>query len=153
MNRHCLLIDGVEQPILFDPACPSKRQRVSWINPENIMPAVGSMRGSIPAEVGMVEQEVAEIVSYLKKYGAEGRTLGIDIVDIPLYQALEKAGISIGDGQAPMVEARMIKTEDEIELLKCSAAMVDAAYWDVAKTSASGGNRERNGSADPASAV
>ena len=107
MNRHCLLIDGVDQPILFDPACPSKRQRVSWLAPENIMPAVGSMRGSIPAEAGMVQQEADEIISYLKKYGVEKRTLGIDIVDIPLYKALEKAGIDIGDGQAPMVEARI----------------------------------------------
>ena len=108
MNRHCLLIDGVDQPILFDPACPSKRQRVSWIRPENIMPAVGSMRGSIPSEVGMVDEEVKEIVSYLKEYGVDKRPLGIDIVDIPLYQGLEKAGMTIGDGQAPMVEARMI---------------------------------------------
>ena len=133
MNRHCLLIDGAEQPILFDPACPSKRQRVSWIKPENIMPAVGSMRGSIPAEVGMVEEEVNEIIKYLKMYGVDQRALGIDIVDIPLYQALERAGITIGDGQAVMIEARMIKTADEIELLKSSAAMVDAVYWDVAK--------------------
>ena len=133
MNRHCLLIDGIDQPILFDPACPSKRQRVSWLPSENIMPAVGSMRGSIPAEAGMVEQEASEIISYLKEYGADKKVLGIDIVDIPLYKALEKAGITIGDGQAPMVEARMIKTPDEIELLKCSAAMVDAVYWQVAK--------------------
>lgn len=133
MNRHCLLIDGVEEPILFDPACPSKRQRVSWIKPEHIMPAVGSMRGSIPAEAGMVEYEVKEITSYLKKYDVPDKPLGIDIVDIPLIHGLERAGISVGDGQAPMVEARMIKTADEIELLKCSAAMVDAVYWDVAK--------------------
>ena len=133
MNRHCLLIDGLEQPILFDAACPSKRQRVSWIDPENIMPAVGSMRGSIPAEAGMVEMEVQEIISYLKKYDIETKPLGIDIVDIPLIKGLEKAGITVGDGQAPLVEARVIKTEDEIELLKCSAAMVDAVYWDVAK--------------------
>ena len=81
----------------------------------------------------MVEQEASEIISYLKEYGADKKVLGIDIVDIPLYKALEKAGITIGDGQAPMVEARMIKTPDEIELLKCSAAMVDAVYWQVAK--------------------
>ena len=133
MNRHCLLIDGVDQPILFDPACPSKRKNVSWIDPQNIMPAVGSMRGSIPAEAGMVEREVNEIVSYLKKYGVDKRPLGMDIVDIPMLRALEKNGIDVQDGQAIMVDARLIKNEDEIELLKCSAAMVDAAYWKVAK--------------------
>ena len=133
MNRHCLLIDGLDQPLLFDPACPSKRRRISWIRPENIMPAVGSMRGSIPAEAGMVDIEADEILGYLKQYGVDKRPLGIDIVDIPLLKALEKAGIAVTDGQAPMVDARMIKTPEEIELLKCSAAMVDAVYWDVAK--------------------
>lgn len=133
MNRHCLLIDGVDQPILFDPACPSKRQRVSWIRPENILPAVGSMRGSIPEEVGMVDQEVTEITGFLKEYGVIDKPLGIDIVDIPLMQALEKFGIEIGDAQGLMQDVRVIKTVDEIELLKCSAAMVDAVYWDVAK--------------------
>lgn len=24
MNRYCILLDGVEQPFLFDPACPSR---------------------------------------------------------------------------------------------------------------------------------
>jgi Xaa-Pro dipeptidase len=133
MNRHCLLIDGLDEPILFDPAAPSKRQRVDWIKPENIMPAVGSMRGAIPGEVGMVDIEVKEIVSYLQKYGADKKPLGIDIIDIPLVHGLEAAGIVVGDGQAPMVDARIIKTDDEIELLKSSAAMVDAVYWDVAK--------------------
>ncbi|MDL2248388.1 Xaa-Pro peptidase family protein [Tyzzerella sp. OttesenSCG-928-J15] len=133
MNRHCLLIDGVEQPILFDPAAPSKRQRVSWLDSKNIMPAVGSMRGTIPSEAGMVDREAEQIVRYLKEYGVEKRPLGIDIVDIPLLKALEKQGIEVTDGQVPMIDARMIKTEDEIELLKCSAAMVDAVYYDVAK--------------------
>jgi Xaa-Pro dipeptidase len=128
MNRHCLLIDGLDQPILFDAACPSKRRRVSWLPPENIMPAVGSLRGTIPAKVGMVEVEATEILQYLRKYGVDKRPLGIDIVDIPLLKALEKAGIEVADGQAPMVDARMIKTAEEIELLKCSAAMVDAVY-------------------------
>jgi Xaa-Pro dipeptidase len=133
MNRHCLLIDGLDQPILFDPAAPSKRRRVSWLKPENIMPAVGSMRGSIPAEAGMVPREAGEIVRYLKKYGVDKRPLGIDIVDIPLLRALEGHGVTVADGQEPMTEARLIKTADEIELLKCSAAMVDAVYYDVAK--------------------
>lgn len=133
MNRHCLLIDGVDEPILFDPAAPSKRQRVDWISPENIQPAVGSMRGSIPVEAKMVEKEAEGIVRYLKEYGAEKKKLGVDLLDIPLQRALEAQGIEIVDGQLAMVDARMIKSDDEIQLLKSSAAMVDAAYYDVAK--------------------
>ncbi len=133
MNRHCLLIDGVDQPFLFDPATPSKRKRVSWLPPDHIMPAVGSMRGAIPTEVGMVPNEAAEVVRYLKEYGVDKRPLGVDIIDIPLYKELEKNGIEIVDGQLPMVDARIIKNDDEIQLLKSSAAMVDAVYYDVAK--------------------
>lgn len=133
MNRHCLLIDGVEFPILFDPACPSKRQRVNWLPKENIMPAVGSMRGSIPEEVGMVPKEAREVYDYLKKYGAEKKKLGTDLTDIPMLRALEKHGLEVVDGQCAMVDARIIKCDEEIQLLKQSAAMVDAAYYDVAK--------------------
>ncbi len=132
MNRHCILADGVEHPVLFDPAAPSKRQRVSWLPPENIVPAVGSMRGAIPQEAGMVQREAQEIIGWLKRFGVENRPLGMDIVDIPLVRELEKYNIEVVDGQAAMVDARIIKTEDEIELLKCSAAMVDAVYYDVA---------------------
>ena len=133
MNRHCLLIEGVEQPFLFDPATPSKRQRVDWLAPDHIMPAVGSMRGAIPDDVGMVEREVSEIVGYLKEYGAEGKKLGMDLVDIPLLRALEARNIEVVDGQCAMVDARLVKSEDEIQLLQCAAAMVDGVYYDVAK--------------------
>ena len=134
MNRHCLLIDGVDQPFLFDPAAPSKRKRVDWLDTDHILPAVGSMRGAIQKDANMVEKEAAEIVRYLKEYGVDKKKLGMDLVDIPLLRLLEKDGVEVVDGQSAMVDARIIKSDDEIELLKCSAAMVDAAYYDVAKS-------------------
>lgn len=133
MNRYCILIDGIEQPFLFDSAAPSKRLRVDWLDKDHIMPAVGSMRGGIPKEVGMVEKVVEEVTGYLKKYGAEKGKVGMDITDIPLIRGFEEKGIEIVDGQEAMVDARMIKTEDEIQLLKQSASMVDAVYYDIAK--------------------
>lgn len=133
LARYCLLIDGADQPIHFDNAAPSKRQRVSWMRPENLMPAVTSLRGAIAPKVGMTERQVDVIYDYLREYGVENRPVGVDICDIPLYQNLEKKGIQIVDGQQLLVDTRLIKTEDEIELLKCSAAMVDAAYYDIAK--------------------
>lgn len=133
MNRYCILIDGIEQPFLFDPACPSKRLRVDWITPDHIMPAVGSMRGAIPQDAGMVEKVVDQIYGYIKEYGAENKKIGMDIVDIPLIQGLQGKNLDIVDGQQAMLDARIIKTEDEIQLLKQSAAMVDAAYYDLGK--------------------
>ena len=112
MNRHCLLIDGVEEPILFDPAAPSKRQRVDWLKPEHILPAVGSMRGAIPKEVGMIEKEAEEVVKYLREYGVENKPLGLDITDVSMIRAFESHNIEVVDGQDVMVDVRIIKTED-----------------------------------------
>ena len=50
-----------------------------------------------------------------------------------MLRALEKEGIMVVDGQQAMLDAREIKTADEIELLKKAASMVDATYVDLAK--------------------
>lgn len=131
MNRYTILPDGAE-PILFDAAAPAKRITCPWME-GRINPAVGSMRGAIPPEVGMVERVAKEIKGYLQEYGVENRPVGMDITDIPLIRALEKEGIEVVDGQQALLEARIIKTWDEIELLKTAAAMVDATYEDIAR--------------------
>ncbi len=92
------------------------------------------MRGAIPTEVGSVEKVAQDIHKWLKEYGVEKKPVGMDIADIPLVRALEKLGLEITDGQQTILEARMIKTKDEIELLKTSAAMVDAAFEEVVRT-------------------
>lgn len=131
MQRFAILPDGAE-PILFDPAAPAKRISSPWIA-ERVFPAVGSMRGAIPPEVGNVEKLAQQIRNILSEYGVLSKPLGIDIVDIPLIKALEKLGVEVADAQQAMLDARIIKTQDEIELLKTAAAMVDAAYEDIVR--------------------
>jgi Xaa-Pro dipeptidase len=131
MNRYCILPKGGE-PLLFDPATPAKKISCPWIA-DRVFPAVGSMRGAIPPETGSVDKVAKDIVRWLKEYGVDKKPVGMDIADIPLVRALEKAGLEIVDGQEVMLSARIIKTKDEIELLKTSAAMVDAAYEEVVR--------------------
>ncbi len=133
MNRHCLLIDGVEHPFLFDGAAASKRKRVDWLPADHIFPAINSMKGNVPAEVGMVAKEADEIIDFLKQHRVENKPIGMDIVEVALMNELLKRGISVVDGQAAMIDARLVKNDDEIQLIKTSAAMVDAAYYDIAK--------------------
>ena len=131
MNRYCILPkDG--EPLLFDPATPAKKISCPWIA-DRIFPAVGSMRGAIPPEVGSVEKVAQDVLKWLKEYGMDKKPVGMDIANIPLVRALEKEGLEVVDGQQVMLEARMTKTKDEIELLKTSAAMVDAAYEEVVR--------------------
>jgi Xaa-Pro aminopeptidase len=129
MQRYVILPDGAK-PILYDPAAPAKRKTAPWIA-DRVFPAVGSMRGAVPPEVGNVEALAKSVKEVLSEYGVANRPVGTDILDIPFIRALEKEKIEVTDGQQAMLDARMIKTRDEIELLKISAAMVDAAYGTI----------------------
>jgi Xaa-Pro dipeptidase len=131
MNRYCVLPRGGE-PLLFDSGAPAKKIACPWIA-DRTFPAVGSMRGAIPPEVGTVERVAQDVDKWLKEYGVEKQPVGMDIADIPLVRALEKLGLEVVDGQQTILEPRMIKTKDEIELLKTSAAMVDAAFEEVVR--------------------
>jgi len=141
MNRYCILPRNGE-PLLFDPATPAKKISCPWIA-DRVFPAVGSMRGAIPPETGSVEKVADDVLKWLKEYGVDKKPVGMDIADIPLLRTLEKRGLEIVDGQEVMLEARIIKTKDEIELLKVSAAMVDAAYEEVVRHIRPG-NREND---------
>ena len=50
-----------------------------------------------------------------------------------MLRALEAEGIEVVDGQQAMLDAREVKTGDEIELLKVAASMVDATYVDIVR--------------------
>ena len=131
MQRFVILPKDAD-PLLYDPAAPAKRKTAPWIA-DRVFPAVGSMRGAIPPEVGNIEALAKTVKNILTEYGVANQPLGIDILDVPFYQALEKEKIEVVDGQQAMLDARIIKTKDEIELLKLAAAMVDAAYADIAR--------------------
>jgi Xaa-Pro aminopeptidase len=131
MIRYVILPKDAD-PILYDPAAPAKRKTAPWIA-ARVFPAVGSMRGAIPPEVGNVETLAKSVKEVLSEYGVANQPLGVDILDVPFSKALEKERIEVVDGQQAMLDARIIKTKDEIELLKLAAAMVDAAYGEIVK--------------------
>src|SRR5204862_2006758 len=60
--------------------------------------------------------------------GVADMPIGVDIIEPPMLFELEKAGLKVHDGQQVMLEAREIKSADEIALLNRAAAMVDGAY-------------------------
>lgn len=131
MARYVILPRDAE-PLLYDPAAPAKRKTCPWIA-DRVFPALGSMRGAIPPEVGNVEQLAREVKKVLVDYGVANQPLGLDIFDVPFAKALEREGIEVVDGQQAMLDARMIKTKDEIELLSVAASMVDAAYEEIVR--------------------
>jgi Xaa-Pro aminopeptidase len=91
------------------------------------------MQGGLPPWMNIQGDFAKQIKKALIHYGIENKPIGIDIMELPMLRALEAEGIEVVDGQQALLDAREIKTPDEIELLKLSAAMVDATYVDIVR--------------------
>jgi Xaa-Pro dipeptidase len=89
------------------------------------------LRGAIAPRAGLFESAVKEIVAILADQGLTGQPIGIDIIELPFLFEMQKAGVDIHDAQQLMLDARQIKSPDEIMLLSQAAAMVDGVYQDI----------------------
>jgi Xaa-Pro dipeptidase len=89
------------------------------------------LRGAIAPRAGLFESAVQEIVGLLNDAGVADQPVGIDIVELPFLFELQKHGIEVRDAQQTMLDARVIKNQDEIMLLSQAAAMVDGVYQDI----------------------
>ncbi len=129
LARYCLLARE-QEPILFEigSAIRTKKMLCPWI--KDIRPSKTDMRGTMPG-LGSVEKSIQEISDLLKEFGLEKEPVGVDYLTVPLMKAFQKYGILVEDGQQTMLDAQTIKTNEEIQLLEISAAMVDAAFWEV----------------------
>src|SRR6185437_13835517 len=77
---------------------------------------------------GLMKHHAEEMAAILKAAGVAKMPIGVDIIEPPMMFELEKAGLKGKDGQQVMLEAREVKSADEIALLNRAAAMVDGAY-------------------------
>lgn len=130
MNRYALVTLD-HDPILFEigSAVPTKRMLCPWL--PDIRPSKNDMKGSMTAKLNANDMVIEEIYEQLKDWGLEKAPIGIDMLTVPLVEAINKYGLIMRNGQATMQEAQKIKTDEEIQLLEISAAMVDGGYYDV----------------------
>ena len=127
--RYSLLTRSGE-PMIWDFGSAAKHHRIyaPWLQPENSRPGMLGLRGSVAPEAGFFDSAAREIKSLLDDAGVGDQPVGIDIVELPMLFALQRLGVDVRDGQQVMLNARAIKSSDEIILLSTSAAMVDGAY-------------------------
>lgn len=123
---------GEGKPFLFDPAAPAKRVSSAWIA-DRVAAGHSTMQGGLPLTLGIQADFARQIRNVLVDLGVEKLPIGIDVMELPMIRALEREGIEVLDGQQAMLDAREVKTRDEIELLKVACAMVEAAFTDVIK--------------------
>ncbi len=129
MTRFSLLARENE-PMVWDfgSAAAHHRLYAPWLDPDNCRAGLNGLRGAIPPDNGLFVRTAKEIASILREQGVAGMPLGVDIVEPPMLFALQDEGITVIDGQQIMLDAREIKSPDEIMLLTTAASMVDGAY-------------------------
>ena len=128
--RWALITRTSNDPILWDfgSAAVHHKLYTPWLKPENCKAGLIGLRGTVNPAFGLMERHAKEIASLIKEAGCEKMPVGVDIIEPPMMFELQKAGLKVADGQQVMLEAREIKSADEIALLNRSAAMVDGAY-------------------------
>jgi Xaa-Pro aminopeptidase len=142
--RYCVLPrDG--DPILFETAgsdLECAKIDMPWME-NRIRPAI-TWQWTEGAQPMMVARMADTVIEVLKKHKVEKEKIGIDNLDMPAYNAFIDKGINVVNGWPAMSAARVIKTPDEIELLKISSAIGDAAMWRIMNEWAKPGVRERD---------
>ncbi|MGO9780094.1 MAG: M24 family metallopeptidase [Streptosporangiaceae bacterium] len=134
MIRYALLFRD-RDPILWDFGSAVRHHQLysTWLPEENWRPGFLGFRGAVAPEAGLMRDAVTEIKSLLTEAGVADAPLGLDIVEPPFLFELERQGIAVRDAQQAMLDARVIKSPDEIMLLNQAAAMVDGVYHDIAE--------------------
>jgi Xaa-Pro dipeptidase len=89
------------------------------------------LRGAIAPDAGLMESAVRQIKGLLTDAGVADAPVGVDIVEPPFLFEMQRQGLSVVDSQQLMLDARQIKSPDEIMLLSQAAAMVDGVYQDI----------------------
>jgi len=117
----------------FGSAAVHHRLYCPWLKPENCVASYTTMRGAAPPASGLTARQVAEIKDRLTDAGVAGEPVGVDWAEVPTFFELQKQGVDVRDGQQVMLDAREIKSKDEITLLATAAAMVDGTYQDIAQ--------------------
>jgi Xaa-Pro aminopeptidase len=133
MTRYALLTREAPDPWLWDfgSAVRHHQQYSNWLPDENCRPGMLGMRGAVAPSAGLMESAVREIKGLLDEAGVADAPVGMDIVEPPFLFEMERQGLRVVDAQQLMLDARQIKSPDEIMLLTQAAAMVDGVYQDI----------------------
>ena len=123
--RYCL-VPAEGAPILFE---YSGSMHVSRKVVADVRPAYTWRFGGVQAR-DKVREWARSIRAALRELGVERERLAVDRLDTPGYLGLEEEGIAILDVGPAMVDAREVKTPEEIQLFGINGGIGDAMLAD-----------------------
>jgi len=134
MGRYSIIPRNGEPYIFgFGSEVAAEKINCPWIA-DRAYPAHTTMFGALPKNWGAYKNFIKDLNMVLDLHGINKKDpIGVDYLDSQLILALQEEGYCIGDGQDVMLNARMIKTDDEIMIMQNAAATVDAAFYKVAQ--------------------
>lgn len=134
MGRYAIVPHNGEPYIFgFGSEVAAEKLRCPWIA-DRAFPAHTTMFGALPREWGAYKSFIQDLEMVMNEHSiAKDQPVGVDILDSQLILALQEEGYRIADGQDVMLQARMVKTDDEIQIMRNAAATVDAAFDRIAR--------------------
>lgn len=133
MTRYALLTRDGGEPMLWDFGSAVRHHKLysPWLKEENNRPGMLGMRGAVAPSAGLMESAIKEIKALLVEAGVADMPVGVDIVEPAFLFEMQRQGLKVVDAQQFMLDARVIKSIDEIMLLNQAAAMVDGVYQNI----------------------
>jgi Xaa-Pro aminopeptidase len=121
LGNATVLLRPDEDPILYTMDYEHCRTRMPWLAEECLRP-----RANFREDVGIKKwaDSIESAVGSL-----DGKTVGIDLWNIALEEGLRRAlpNTNFVDGYKILMDAKIIKTEDEVACLKVANSMTEAA--------------------------
>lgn len=81
-----------------------------------------------PGVKQQVEKFTRDVIGEMEAHGVARERLAIDVIDHNIVQSFAEHGLQWTDGMQPLLEARAIKSKDELECLTMAAAICDGAF-------------------------
>ncbi|MGH3415251.1 MAG: M24 family metallopeptidase [Actinocrinis sp.] len=127
------LLTRTGEPVVWDFGSAARHHQLyaPWLDPANSRAGMLGLRGSVAPDAGLSARAVAEVHSMLVEQGVAQLPLGVDIAELPMVLELQRVGLDVRDAQQVMLDARELKSADEIMLLTQAAAMVDGVYQTI----------------------
>jgi len=120
--------EGAGAPVVYVAAVADKlREQMPWMK-GNVRPALRHTKTA--SKIEDLARHVDEVGGLMAEWGVTNEPLGIDgsTSEFLFGQAFSQKGIKCVDAKATMLDARAIKTKDEIELLKITCQNTDVVF-------------------------
>ena len=126
---HYVVVPVAGEPVIFEYGGAEFRQRPFW---RDVRPSMfWQARVTDADSPGKARVWARQIRDLLAEMGLAGERVGIDVLDYNGYAALQALGLALTDADRAMSAARIIKLPDEVELMRRSCAVAEAALSDL----------------------